>query len=93
VGDKYREQTGDQAPLIILSTASPFKFNDSVLEAICSTQGDSSKTEFDMLDEIAHITGLNVPQGLKRLKAAKIRYSQFCAKDEMPEHVKTVLFS
>ena len=34
VGDRYRQQTGDDTPQIIVSTASPFKFNESVLQAI-----------------------------------------------------------
>ncbi|MDD4601541.1 Threonine synthase [bioreactor metagenome] len=93
VGNTYQSQTGDQAPLVILSTASPFKFNDSVLEAICSTQDASIKTEFDMLDKIARITGLKVPQGLNGLKTATHRHSQSCAKDEMSQLVKVILFT
>ncbi len=31
---KYREETGDTTPVVLASTASPFKFNRAVLEAL-----------------------------------------------------------
>ena len=31
---RYREETGDRSPALLASTASPFKFNRAVLEAL-----------------------------------------------------------
>lgn len=93
IGDRYRIHTGDTTPLIILSTASPFKFSDSVLDAIGTDRGDAAKTEFEKLDEVARITGWAVPQRLRALEKAKPSHLQVCNKEEMPAFVKRILLT
>ncbi|MGI6093213.1 MAG: threonine synthase [Veillonellaceae bacterium] len=93
-GDKYRAQTGDNTPLVVLSTASPFKFNDSVLAAIADINDVTKlQNEFDMLDQISRITSLEIPTGLKNLKTDAIRHTGICAKEEMQQLVSNVLFT
>lgn len=92
VGNKYINATGDNTPLIILSTASPFKFNDSVLRAIASCN-NSGLDEFNKLNKISRLSGWNVPVGLRNLKYANVRHMKTCAKEEMPQIVKDILFT
>lgn len=90
VADRYREVTGDETPNIIVSTASPYKFNQSVLAAL-----DESKIvgndEFGMLDELEKISGVKVPQGLACLRTAKVLHTQQCVKEDMPKVVLSLV--
>ena len=63
---KYWEETGDTRPALLASTASPFKFNRAVLEAI--GRDTSNKDEFGLLQELSSITGQPVPARLAELK-------------------------
>ena len=44
VYDRYREETGDETPTVIASTASPFKFVRSVMTAIDPAYGGADWT-------------------------------------------------
>lgn len=92
VANTYRVASGDVDTVnVILSTASPYKFNQSVLEALVEKDVLEGKDEFAMLDCLAEISGLIVPPALASLKTAPIRHTIVCAKEEMPEVVKDYL--
>jgi threonine synthase len=92
VANTYRTASGDADTVnVILSTASPYKFNQSVLEALVEKDTLEGKDEFAMLDCLAEISGLIVPPALASLKTAPIRHTTVCAKEEMPEVVKAYL--
>lgn len=91
VADEYRSQTLDDTPLVILSTASPFKFNESVLNAIAGKKGVQEKSEFEMLEEISRLTGWHVPEGLSLLQHLPIKHHDVCGKEDMPDFVKKIL--
>jgi threonine synthase len=80
---KYREETGDRTPALLASTASPFKFNRAVLEALGGNP--SGKDEFSLLKELAKITHQPVPPRLFELKSLPEVYKEVCAKDQMAE--------
>nr|WP_092074878.1 threonine synthase [Dendrosporobacter quercicolus]NSL49775.1 threonine synthase [Dendrosporobacter quercicolus DSM 1736]SDN19022.1 threonine synthase [Dendrosporobacter quercicolus] len=90
VGNTYRRETGDATPSIILSTASPYKFNESVLQAITG-KDLAGKDEFDMLEELAGLSGLEVPPSLAGLKDAPARFGQTCEKTELEQVIKCLL--
>lgn len=92
VANTYRIATGDVNTMnVILSTASPYKFNQSVLEALADADTIEGMDEFAMLDHLAKISGLVVPPALASLKTAPIRHKIVCAKEEMPQVVKDYL--
>ncbi|MEI6287154.1 MAG: threonine synthase, partial [Bacillota bacterium] len=62
--ERYRKQTGDSTPSVIVSTASPFKFNEAVLGAIGGMEALRGKDEFQMLETLAKGTGWKIPQPL-----------------------------
>lgn len=72
VYEAYRARTGDTAPTIIASTASPFKFPRSVLSALGA---DCSGDEFALLDRLAEISGLTPPPALAGLRCAEERFT------------------
>lgn len=91
VNEKYRQATGDQTPSVIVSTASPFKFNESVLAAIETKDRTAGLNEFTMLTALAELTGWPVPAALASLKNKQIIHQQSCAKEEMPAKVWEIL--
>ncbi len=78
---KYREETGDGSPALLASTASPFKFNRTVLEAL--GRNPEGKDEFALLDELSAVTGLPVPPKLSELKSLPERHKAVCAREDM----------
>lgn len=84
VYEDYREATGDETKTIIASTASPYKFSGSVLEAIGV---DTDSDEFGLVDKLAEASKLPVPASLAALKGKDIRFNEIIDKTEMKEFV------
>jgi threonine synthase len=78
---RFREETGDRTPALLASTASPFKFNRAVLEAI--GRDTSNKDEFSLLQELSSITGQAVPEKLAELKFLPEIHQGVCKKEGM----------
>lgn len=93
VGERYREQTGDDRVQVIVSTASPFKFNESVLTAIDSENSIGEKDEFVLLQQLSELSGCPVPPALAALESEPIRHEILCDKEEMPAVIKQILNS
>jgi len=86
--DQYRQETGDNTAALVVSTASPFKFCDSVLEGI----GAPAKGEgLDLLEVLADRTGMPVPAPLAGLRDKKVRFDQVVEKDRLVDAVRGLL--
>ncbi len=86
VYDNYVSETGDKTPTVIASTASPYKFSNAVLTAV--NNGEKlDMSEFEMVDKLNEISGVDVPKPLASLKDKKSRFSDVVKVDEMPEYV------
>lgn len=86
--DQYRAETGDETPTVVVSTASPFKFCDSVLGALGATelvQGTG------ILDQLTALTGEPVPAPLAALKDKAVRFDQVTEKEHMADRVLEML--
>lgn len=81
VAQQYRRQTGDRTPMLLASTASPFKFNRAVLEAL--ERLPAGKDEFALLDELAQVAGRPVPVKLAELKSLPEVHTGVCNREEM----------
>jgi len=91
VYDKYVISTGDITKTVIVSTASPFKFNGSVVRAIYGPDAVKGKSEFELLEVLSERCGLEIPQGLKDLDKKEIRHKTVCDKAGMKEENKKIL--
>ncbi|MBP2628672.1 MAG: threonine synthase [Firmicutes bacterium] len=91
VGDRYRQQTGDHTTQIIVSTASPFKFNESVLTAIGDSNNLEGKNEFEILQQLSELSGCPVPSALAALENEPIRHEMVCDKEDMSVIIKQIL--
>ena len=91
VYDKYVITTGDLTPTVTLSTASPFKFNESVCSALFGKDELDGKDEFEMLEYLSEKTGWPIPEGLKDLNRKEILHTAVCGKEEMKNLVENIL--
>lgn len=78
----YRARTGDTTPTVIASTANPYKFSASVLEALGGGQEDWD--EFEKVEGLHALTGCPVPEPLASLRGKQPRFTQVCRREEMP---------
>ena len=78
--EEYVAVTGDKRPMVVLSTASPYKFPAAVLEAI---GGDLSGDEFDQMERLSEITGIAIPKNLATLRGRQERHTGVIDKEEM----------
>lgn len=89
VYQKYVAETGDKANTVIASTASPFKFGRSVMEAIDSKY--SSMDDFELVDELSKIANVKVPQAIEDIRTAPVLHDKQCEVDEMKTVVREFL--
>lgn len=91
VYERYVENTGDRTKTIAASTASPFKFNKSVVEAIFGRETAESMDEFSLLSLLSQKTGVPVPEPLKGLDRKPVLHRDSCMPEEMESEIKKLL--
>ena len=87
---KYTDETGDKTKTVIASTASPFKFTRSVMDAIDKEKYDSM-TDFELVDELSRIANVAVPQAIEDIRTAPVLHDRVCDRTQMEETVKNIL--
>ncbi len=88
---KYKEETKDtETKTVIASTASPFKFTRSVMDAIDKVKYDSM-TDFELVDELSRIGDVAVPKAIEEIRTAEVLHDTVCEVAEMPDVVKRFL--
>lgn len=89
VYNKYKAQTKDEAKTVIASTASPFKFTRSVMEAI--DEKYASMDDFALVDELSKLANVKVPEAIEEIRTAPVLHDRVCDKEEMKAVVKEFL--
>ena len=87
---KYVAETSDNTKTVIASTASPFKFTRSVMDAIDKAKYDSM-SDFELVDELSAIANVKVPQAIEEIRTAPVLHDRICDRTEMTETVKNIL--
>ena len=82
--EDYVQETSDNRTMVVLSTASPYKFPVAVLTAI---GGDTSGTEFEQMDRLSALTGVPVPKNLAGLQGKEEKHTGVIEKETMLEYV------
>ena len=72
------------APMVVLSTASPYKFSTAVLTAIGA---DISGSEYDRMERMQALTGIPIPPALAALRTKPERHTGVIAKEKMLEYI------
>lgn len=91
VYDKYVLATEDKTRTVLVSTASPFKFNAGVARAVLGEEAVAGKSEFELLDVLAATSGMPVPAGLKNLDEKPLLHNRTVEKQKMAGAVKEAL--
>ena len=86
---KYVEETKDATKTVIASTASPYKFTRSVMEAI--DEKYASMGDFELVDELTKLANVAIPNAIEEIRTAEIRHNNICEVDEMQQVVKNFL--
>lgn len=89
VYQKYVSDTGDQTKTVIASTASPFKFTRSVMNAIDPKY--DAMGDFELVDELSKIGNVSVPKAIEEIRTAPVLHDHVCDKTEMKAVVKQFL--
>ena len=84
VADGFLQKTCHARPNVVLSTASPYKFPEAVLNALGVSHGAD---EFEMMRLLHEYTGVPVPENLASLQGKKERFLDVVEKDEMYDYV------
>ncbi len=80
----YIKESGDKLPMVVDSTASPYKFANNVFRSIAKKEPAG---DLEALDELTALTGVAIPYPLAGLKDRTVRFKEVCAPSEMPDRV------
>ena len=86
---KYVAETGDEEVTVIASTASPFKFTRSVMNAIDPKYDELG--DFELVDELSKIGNVKVPNAIEEIRNAEVRHNNLVEVDGMEAIVKKFL--
>ena len=86
VYQKYVKETGDEAKTVIASTASPFKFTRSVMNAI--DRKYDALGDFELVDELSKIANVAVPGAIEEIRTAPVVHDVQCDVDKMKDTVE-----
>ena len=81
--------SGEGPRTVIASTASPFKFTRSVMNAIDKKY--DSMGDFELADELSRISGVKVPKALDEIRTAPVVHDKQCDTDRMEDVVRDFL--
>ena len=84
VAEEYVQTTGDTRPMVVLSTASPYKFPAAVLSSL---EESNETDEFKQMERLAVLTGVPIPANLQGLQNKPERHTDIIAKDQMLSYV------
>ena len=86
---KYKAESGDNTPMVIVSTASPYKFTKDVMTALDAKYKDGDA--FALQADLERISGVAVPAPIVGLEHRPILHKNVCEKNEIKEVVKNWL--
>ena len=84
VAEDYRRETGDLTPMLVVSTASPYKFCAPVLEALGAKAGNEGDA---LIERLFDLTGWPVPEGLQGLSGRTVRFTEVVNPEDMRQCV------
>lgn len=86
---KYKKETGDTTKTVLASTASPFKFTRSVMNAIDKKY--DAMGDFELVDELSRLANVKVPRAIEEIRTASVLHDTVCDKEDMKSVVMKFL--
>ncbi len=85
----YKAQSGDETKTVIASTASPYKFTHSVVDAMgIKSEGAD---DFARADELSAVSGVAVPEAVTSIRTAPVLHDTVIPAGEMKSIVEKIL--
>ena len=84
VAQQYKAANPDCNPVVVLSTASPYKFPGAVMEAL---KLEHAGDEFSLMDRIEQVTGVAMPENLRGLRQRPRLHFDCVSKSGMKDYV------
>lgn len=84
VSQQYRDAMQPTAPVVVLSTASAYKFPAAVVSAL---GGDVHSDEFAVMEQLHTMTGVPVPKNLAGLREKKVLHDDVIDRDGILDYV------
>ena len=78
-----------KTPTVIASTASPYKFTRSVMNAIDAKYNEMG--DFELVDELCKLSGVKVPNAIEEIRTAPVLHDIVCDSDKMQDTVEKIL--
>ncbi len=86
--EKYIAESGDNTPMVVASTASPYKFAADV----CASLGlKKPEDDLDALDMLVEATKTEIPYPLKGIATRTVRFTETVKADDMLNAVKAYI--
>ena len=80
VAQQYKQANPEHNAVVVLSTASPYKFPAAVLEGLGEkAEGD----EFAVMEQLERLTGVPAPKNLRGLRERPVRHTTVLDREEM----------
>ncbi|MCI6004602.1 MAG: threonine synthase [Blautia sp.] len=89
VYQKYLRDTNDLTPTVIASTASPYKFPRSVVDAI--SDRFEGLDDFGLVDALSALSGVKVPKAVEEIRTAPVLHDKVVDAADMPDAVREFL--
>ena len=82
--EKYLKETNDRKPMVVVSTASPYKFAADVYKSIT---GENASDGTKALDELSQLTNTQISYPLRDLDSRKVNFDKVIESVDMLEAV------
>jgi threonine synthase len=89
VYNKYVKETGDKTVSVIASTASPYKFTRSVINALGIAE--EGKDDFELADKLSEVSKVEIPEAVTSIRTADVLHKTVVDKTEMEKAVRNFL--
>lgn len=86
---KYKGESNDSRPMVIVSTASPYKFTKDVMMAL--DQKYEQEDAFALMDVLEKISSVSIPESIRGIEHRAILHKNVCDRDKIKDFVKGYL--
>ncbi|NDO45532.1 threonine synthase [Clostridium sp. MD294] len=86
---KYKQQTNDDTPMVIVSTASPYKFTKDVMIAL--DESNQNKDTFLLMKKLQEVSGVKIPASIQDIEKRKVLHNNVCEKQNIKQFVTKYL--
>ncbi len=89
--NRYHQRSSDETKTVFASTASPFKFSTSVMDAIRGEGFSEGKSVEEVIKGLSDESGLEIPEQIKDLSKKPVLHKDVIDKEQMEEKVRSIL--